>query len=89
MNLSYIKYVPLVVSCAKSLISHTKHDYKVKTYDKTKDKIDTIEHLLIKLEKKISDCRNEIDDLRHQVMVSKVINLILSMLIIALILFLR
>ena len=89
MNLSFIKYIPLMATLAKGFISHAKHDYKVKHYDKTKDKIDTIEHLLIKIEKKLNDARNEIEDLRRQVMFSKVINIVMGVLIVTLVIFLR
>lgn len=89
MNLSFIKYLPLIATFAKGFMNNAKQDYKVKNFDKTKEKIDTIEHMLVKVEKKIGECRNEIEDLRRQVMFSRTINLVLSILIIFLILFLR
>jgi len=89
MKLSFLKYLPLIATLSKSFFENKKHDFKVKTYDKTKEKIETIEHLIVKLEKKLSDCRNEIENLNRQIMFSRTINLILSILIIFLIIFLR
>jgi len=88
MSFAFIKYIPLVATIAKGFIN-TKHDLKVKTFDKTKEKIDTMEYVLIKLEKKINECRNEIEEVRRQLMFSRTINLVLGMLIIGLVIFLR
>jgi len=89
MGLSFIKYIPLIASLTKGFINNTKHDIKIKTFDKTKEKIDTMEHLLIKMEKKLGECRNEIEELRRQILFSRVINVILGMLLVFLVIFLR
>ena len=89
MNFSLLKYLPIVYTCTKGFIDNKKHDYKIRNYDQTKEKINTIEHLLIKLEKKLSECRNEIEDLRRHIMVSRVINIVLAILIIFLVIFMR
>ena len=88
MGFRFWKYIPIIAACAKGLL-HLKHDFKVKTFDQTKEKIDTIEHMMIKLEKKINDCRNDIEDLRRQVVFSRLLNLIMGMLIVILVIFLR
>ncbi|MCK9328410.1 MAG: hypothetical protein PHY08_02865 [Candidatus Cloacimonetes bacterium] len=89
MNLSFVKYLPLIAAVSKSFFETKKHDFKVKNYDQTKEKIDTIEHLIVKLETKINECRHEIENLNKQILFSKSINLILSIIIILLIIFLR
>ena len=89
MKLGMINLITLLMTFVKTFMVHAKHDYKIKTFDKTKEKIDTIEHLIVKLEKKINESRNELEALRQQIMFSRLINLILSILIIALILFLK
>lgn len=89
MKLSLLKYLPLLATFGKNYIDVKKHDMKVKNFDKTKEKIETIEHLIVKLEKKLNECRNEIDNLNRQIMFSRSINLILSILIIFLIIFMR
>ena len=83
------KYLPLIFGFAKGFVDNAKHEYKIKTYNETKDKIHTIEHLITKLEKKIGETRREIDDLRKQIMLSRLINFTLSALIIFLIIFMK
>ena len=89
MALSIIKFLPLITTLVKGFISSAKQDYKIKTFDKTREKIDTIEHLMIKLEKKMNDMRNEIEDLRKKVVFAQFMNLVLSILIIFLVIFMR
>jgi len=84
-----INLITLIMTFIRTFMLNAKHDYKIKTFDKTKEKINTIEHMIVKLEKKLGDCRNEIESLRQQIIFSRALNLILSILIIALILFLR
>ncbi|MCL2062899.1 MAG: hypothetical protein FWG98_00810 [Candidatus Cloacimonetes bacterium] len=84
MKLSFIKYLPILSSLARTFMLNAKHDYKIRTFDKTKEKINTIEHLIVKLDKKIGECRNEIDNLRQQVIFSRNLNIILSVMIIVL-----
>ena len=87
MNLSFFQYVPFVYSLLKSFVLHKKHDYKVDNFNKTNDKIDAMEHMLVKIEKKIRENRVEIEELRKQVMLSRVINLIMGILIVVLVIF--
>jgi len=87
MNLSFFQYVPFVYSLVKSFISHKKHDYKVENFNKTNEKIDAMEHMLVKIEKKIRENRIEIEELRKQILFSRVINLILGILIVAIVIF--
>ena len=89
MKMNIVKYLPLFATFLKTIMVTAKHDHKVRSFDKTKAKIDTIEHMLVKLEKKVGECRNEIENLRQQIMFSRVVNMVLLVLIIALILFLR
>jgi len=87
--LSYLKFLPIISSLARTFMLNAKHDYKIKTFDKTKEKINTIEHMMVKLDKKISETRNEVDNLRQQIAFSNLINIVLFIVVIALILFLR
>ena len=87
MNLSFFQYVPFVYSLVKSFINHKKHDYKVENFNKTNEKIDAMEHMLVKIEKKIRENRVEIEELRKQIMVSRVIYLIMGIIIVALVIF--
>ena len=89
MAYSIIKFLPLITALVKGFISNTKQDYKIKTFDKTREKIDTIEHLMIKLEKKLGECRHEVEELRKKVAFAQLMNLILSILIIFLVIFMR
>ena len=84
----FLKLIPLITTLAKTFMMNTKHDYKIKTFDKTKEKINTIEHLIVKLEKKVNETRNEIDDLRQQILFSRLMNLVLFLVVIALLIFL-
>ena len=89
MIYSILKYLPIIFTCFKGFVDTKKHDHKIRNYDQTKEKINTIEHLIIKMEKKLSEARNEIEDLRRHIMVSRVINIILGILVIFLIIFMR
>ena len=89
MNFAIWKYIPFAFSVVKTIVAHTKHNYKIKKFDKTREKIDTIEHLIVKLEKKIGECRNEIEELRGQVTFSRTIIIILLIINITLVIFMR
>ena len=89
MGLGLFKLIPLFTTFAKTFIVNAKHGYKIKNFDKTREKIDTIEHLIVKLDKKINDNTNEIENIRQQIMISRLINIILGILIIFLIFYLR
>ena len=84
MTLGLIKYFPILATLARTFFINAKHDYKVKTFDKTKEKINTIEHMIVKLDKKVGECRNEIEYLKQQIMLSRLINIVLAIIIIAL-----
>ena len=87
MNLSFFQYVPFIFSIFKTFVMHKKHDYKVEHFNKTNEKIDAMEHMLVKIEKKIRENRIEIEELRKQILFSRVINLILGILIVAIVIF--
>jgi len=89
MLTSILKFLPFVYTFGKGFIDNAKHEHKIRHFDQTKEKINTIEHMITKLEKKISDCRNEIEEVRRQIIVSRAINLIMGILIIFLLIFLR
>ena len=87
MKLSIFQYLPFLFSVFKTFFLQSKHSYRVKNFNKTKEKIDTIEHMLVKVEKRIRETRSDIEELRKQVLFSRVINLILFMILIALVIF--
>ena len=89
MAFTIIKFLPLITTVVKGFISNAKQDYKIRTFDKTREKIDTIEHMMIKHEKKLNEMRNEIEDLRKKIVFAQLMNLILSILIIYLVIFMR
>jgi Fe2+ transport system protein B len=84
---TFEKYLPFIFSFIKSFITNTRHSKKIKNYDKTKEKLETIEHILVKLEKKIGDTRNELESLKREIMLSRLMNLVLFILIIFLFFF--
>ena len=86
MKFGIVKFIPILATLAKTILLSAKHDYKIKTFDKTKEKINTIEHLVVKLDKKVGECRNEIENLRQQILFSRYLNLILLVLILVLML---
>jgi len=89
MKLRIDSLIFLIVSFVKGLLTTAKHSQKIKNYDKTKEKLDTIEHMVSKLEKRIADTRNEIESLRQQVMFSRLMNLVLFIVVIFLVIYLR
>jgi len=84
---AFFQYFPFAFSLFKTFFLEKKHNYKVKTFNKTAEKINTIENMLVKAEKKINETRADIEELRRQIMFSRVITLVLGMIIIALIIF--
>jgi len=82
-----LQYFPIAFTLFKTFFLNKKHDYKVKTFNKTAEKINTIENMLVKVEKKIGEARADIEELRRQLMFSRVITLIMGMLIIGLVIF--
>ena len=82
---SFVKYIPFAFSIFKTIFLQRKHDYKVKTFNKTREKIDIIENLLVKFEKKFRETRAEIEELKRQIMISRIINIILFVVVITLI----
>jgi len=89
MGFAFLKYIPIISTLANSFITKTKHDIKIKAFNQTKEKIDTMEHLMIKIDKKVSDCRHDIEELRKQLICSRVVTLIFGVAIVLLIIFLR
>jgi hypothetical protein len=86
---SYFQYIPFVFSLFKTLFLQKKHEYKIKSFNKTREKIDTMEHLMVKQEKKLREMSIEIEDMRKQIMISRLFNLILFIVVIFLVIFLR
>jgi hypothetical protein len=89
MKFSLLKYIPFVWTFTRGVINNARHEYKIKKFDQTKEKIDTIEHVLIKIEKKLNESRNEIENLRREIMFSRILNLIMGIVIVFLVIFMR
>jgi hypothetical protein len=79
------KFLPSVFLLLFELVSHWKRDFShntnIKKIDKTTEQLGTIEHMLVRLEKKIQQNRDMVDKLKAQLMISMTINLILLIVI--------
>jgi hypothetical protein len=84
-----LQYLPFLFSVIKTFVMHKKHDYKVKTFNKSKEKIDSIENMMVKLEKKIREMRSEMEDLRKQIILSRIVNITLGATIIVLMIIMK
>lgn len=53
LNRLFPAFIPLVFEVARHLRRDTSHNMNIKKNDKTQEKIATMEHLLVRLEKKV------------------------------------
>jgi hypothetical protein len=77
-----LKFVPFAFTIFKTFFLEKKHDYKVKHFNQTREKINTIENMIVKVEKKIRENRVEIEELRKQIILSRIINIMLFVIVI-------
>jgi len=84
---AFFQYFPFAFTLFKTFFLNKRHDHKVKNFNKTAEKVNTIENMLVKVEKKLRETRTEIEEIRRQILFSRVIMLIMGMLIIGLIIF--
>ncbi|MBP7562860.1 MAG: hypothetical protein KA886_03645 [Candidatus Cloacimonetes bacterium] len=81
MNMNLLKLVPVVSTFLSNWMKSKEHDNRIKHHDKTEEKIDVIENLIVRLERKLKDTRTELDELQRQILINRTINLILSIII--------
>lgn len=79
------RFLPSFFLIVYELFNHWKRDVSqnsnIKKIDKTAEKLGTIEHMLVRLEKKIQANRDIIQKLQAQLLISKLINLVLLIII--------
>lgn len=79
------RFLPSFLLIAYQLINHWKrnlsHNNNIRKIDKTAEQLGTIEHMLVRLEKKIQANRDLVDKLRFMLFVSMSLNLVLLIVI--------
>ncbi len=81
MKLNFLKLVPVASAFLSNWMKNKEHDKSVKHHDKTDEKITVIENLIVRLERKIKETRTELDEIQRQILISRTINIILSIII--------
>lgn len=82
MSFSIVKLIPFLTTVVGSWMKNKDHDNRIKKFDNTAEKINTIENLIVRLEKKLKETREDLRELQHQVILSRIINIVLSCVII-------
>lgn len=76
----YKKYLPSFITILFELLHQWKRDSvqnsNIKKINKTNEQLGTIEHMLVRLEKKIQHNRDLVDKLKFQLLLSWAINLL-------------
>jgi len=67
-------FIPLALELWHQFSRNKSHDQNIKKLDKTQEKLATVEHMLVRLEKKIHNNRDEIKKLAFRVQLYLVIN---------------
>ncbi len=77
---SFKRFIPSFLPLAFELFQHFNrnkaHDANIKKLDKTQEKLATVEHMMVRLEKKIQTNRNEIQKLAVRVQIFLIANLV-------------
>lgn len=78
---SFKRYLPSFLILVFEVLKHFKrnvsHNNNIRKIDKTAEQLGTIEHMLVRLEKKIQLNRDMIDKLKLQLFLSMAINFVL------------
>ncbi len=82
MSFSFVKLIPFLTTIVGSWMKNKDHDTRIKKFDNTADKINTIENLIVRLERKLKETREDLSELHKQVLISRTINIVLSSIII-------
>ncbi len=69
-------FIPLVFELIQHFNRNKAHDQNIKKLDKTQEKLSTVEHMLVRLEKKIQTNRDEIQKLTIRIHIYLVANFI-------------
>jgi len=84
---NFKRFLPSFITIIFELMEHWRrdasHNSNIKKLDKTAEQLGTIEHMLVRLEKKIQTNRDLVDKLRIYLIVSVVANLFLLIIILA------
>jgi len=84
---NFKRFLPSFITIIFALMEHWRrdasHNSNIKKLDKTAEQLGTIEHMLVRLEKKIQTNRDLVDKLRIYLIVSVVANLFLLIIILA------
>jgi transcriptional regulator of heat shock response len=79
------RFLPSFITIAFELMEHWKrdsaHNNNIKKLDKTNEQLGTIEHMLVRLEKKIQTNRELVDRLKTMLFVSMAANMLLLIVI--------
>ncbi len=79
------RFLPSFITIAFELMEHWKrdsaHNSNIKKLDKTSEQLGTIEHMLVRLEKKIQTNREMVDKLKSVLFISMATNLFLLIII--------
>lgn len=83
----YKRFLPSFITILFELMEHwkrhTTQNSNVKKFDKTSEQLGTIEHMLVRLEKKILTNRELVDKLKVLLSISLIANLFLLLVILA------
>ncbi len=83
----YKRFLPSFITILFELLEHWKRhstqNSNIKKFDKTSEQLGTIEHMLVRLEKKIQTNRDLVDKLKLLLYVSLAANLLLLIIILA------
>ena len=84
---NYKRFLPSFLTIVFELLEHWRrdasHSSNIKKLDKTTEQLGTIEHMLVRLEKKIQTNRELVDKLKVYLLASVVANLFLLIIILA------
>ena len=81
MKIPLTKLIPILTAFLSNWMKNRKHNSEIKNFDKTEEKINIIENLIVRLERKIKESRDEISELKQQIMISRYINIGLGVLV--------
>ncbi len=69
-------FIPLIFELLQHFTRNKAHDQNIRKLDKTQEKLATVEHMMVRLEKKIQHNRAEIQKLAIRVQIFLIANLI-------------
>lgn len=77
-NMTFNRLIPSFIPIFFELMHHFKrdkvHDVNIKRLDKTQEKLATVEHMMVRLEKKVQNNRDEIQKMAIRIQIYLVAN---------------